>query len=98
MNWLDLISIGSVLVIALVCASIIIQFHDEVGLVVTLCLFILMCACVGLAFDESDGARTVWSLPIFRVAAAVAIVLTYWRFRRFWAHYGAFLRRLGAAT
>ncbi|MEY2863127.1 MAG: hypothetical protein RLY58_834 [Pseudomonadota bacterium] len=98
MNWLDLISIGSVLVIAIVCASIIIQFHDEVGLIVTLCLFMLLCSCVGLAFDESDGSPTVWSSPIFRMAAAVAIVLTYWRIRRFWSYYGAFLRRLGAAS
>ncbi len=94
MNWIDLISIGSVLVIALVCASVIIQFHEEVGLVVTLCLFVLLCSCVGLAFDEADGSHTVFSQPIFRVAAAVAIALSYWRFRRFWSHYGAFLRRL----
>ncbi|MEC7119620.1 MAG: hypothetical protein VXW65_06945 [Pseudomonadota bacterium] len=94
MNWIDLISIGSVLVIALVCASVIIQFHDEVGLVVTLCLFVLLCSCVGLAFDESDGSPTVFSQPIFRVSAAMAIVLSYWRFRRFWLYYGVFLRRL----
>ncbi len=94
MTIFDALSMASVIVIALVCALTIIKYHHEVGSIVSLCLFVLMLCCVGLAFDESDGQRMFWSLPLFRVTAAIASVVAYLRLRWFWGRYGRYLSSL----
>lgn len=72
----------------------IIKYHRDLGLLVTATLFIFMLSCVSLAFDEYDGNRGVWALPIFRVLAAAAFVTAYYKLKNFWATYGVFIRAL----
>lgn len=91
---LNIINTLSIIVIALVCAMTIIKFHRDIGILVTVAIFLFMLSCVSLAFDEYNGSRGFWALPIFRVLAAAASATAYYKLRNFWSRYGVFIRAL----
>lgn len=94
MMLLTLINLSSVAVIAIVCALSIIKYHRQIGMCITFTLLFMMISCVSVLFDEYDGSRGIFALPIFRCLAAMSSVIIYAKVRKFWAEYGVFILAL----
>ena len=94
MMLLTLINLASVAVIAAVCALSIIKYHRQIGVIITFTLLLMMVSCVSVLFDEYDGTRGIFALPIFRFLAAISSVIIYTKVRRFWSRYGIFILAL----
>lgn len=94
MMLLTLINLVSVAVIAAVCALSIIKYHRQIGVIITFTLLLMMVSCVSVLFDEYDGTRGIFALPIFRFLAAISSVIIYTKVRRFWSKYGIFILAL----
>lgn len=91
---LTMINLSSVAVIAAVCALSIIKYHRHLGAIITFTLLFLMVSCVSVLFDEYDGTRGIFALPLFRCLLATSSVIIYTKVRRFWTTYGVFILAL----
>ncbi|OBX79128.1 hypothetical protein [Faucicola atlantae] len=94
MTLINFINVFSVAVIAIVCVLSIIKYHRQFGWIITVTVFMLMLSCISVIFDEYDGTRGVFALPIFRVLLAISSVIVYLKAKRFWSHYGIFITAL----
>jgi hypothetical protein len=94
MTFINLINVLSVAVIAIVCALSIIKYHRQFGWIITVTIFMLMLSCVSVIFDEYDGTRGIFTLPVFRVLLAASSVIVYIKVKRFWTHYGIYITAL----
>lgn len=94
MTFINLINVLSVAVIAIVCALSIIKYHRQFGWIITVTIFMLMLSCVSVIFDEYDGTRGIFALPVFRVLLAASSVIVYIKAKRFWTHYGIYITAL----
>ncbi len=75
MTFINFINVLSVAVIAIVCALSIIKYHRQFGWIITVTIFMLMLSCVSVIFDEYDGTRGIFALPVFRVLLAASSVI-----------------------